>query len=175
MWVQLKDSEFKSHLRCAVSRLWQFSALYSFNFAWFWNQVGPWGGGVLLGIKAFLYPHFLFEGHRLQPPWPYQSSKGKVQTAANEKKGEDIESREDQPKNNGRGTFLLVQWKRGHLPMQGTQVQSPVQADSTCHGATQPMCHNYWARVLQILKPVCLESLLHNKRSHPNEKSMHCN
>ena len=167
-WVQVPPEV------CSFTSMAVFCSLL-FQFCMVLKPSRTLGGGVLLGIKAFLYPHFLFEGHRLQPPWPYQSSKGQVQTAANEKKGEDIESREDQPKNNGRGTFLLVQWKRGHLPMQGTQVQSPVQADSTCHGATQPMCHNYWARVLQILKPVCLESLLHNKRSHPNEKSMHCN
>ena len=29
--------------------------------------------------------------------------------------------------------------------MQGTWVWSLVQEDSTCHGATKHMCHNYWA------------------------------
>ena len=27
----------------------------------------------------------------------------------------------------------------------------------------------------QLLKPVCLEPMFHNKRSHCNEKTMHCN
>ena len=33
--------------------------------------------------------------------------------------------------------------------MQGTQVQSLVQEDPTCHGATKPVCHNYWAWALE--------------------------
>ena len=49
----------------------------------------------------------------------------------------------------------------------GTQVQSLVQEDSTCHTAIEPMHHNYWA---YILHPV-----LCNKRSHLNEKPTHCN
>ena len=38
---------------------------------------------------------------------------------------------------------LVVQWIRMCLPLQGTQVRSLVQEDSTCHGATKPMRHNY--------------------------------
>ena len=34
-------------------------------------------------------------------------------------------------------TSLVVQWLRIHLPIQGTQVQSPVWEDSTCHRATK--------------------------------------
>ena len=49
--------------------------------------------------------------------------------------------------------------------MQGTPLQSLTQEDPTFHGATKPLCHNYWARplepknhnywshVLQLLKP----------------------
>ena len=33
--------------------------------------------------------------------------------------------------------------------------------------ALEPANHNYWARVSQLLKPACLEPMLHNKRSHP--------
>ena len=40
-------------------------------------------------------------------------------------------------------TSLVVQWLIIHLPTQRTQVRSLVQEDSTCHGATKPMCHNY--------------------------------
>ena len=61
----------------------------------------------------------------------------------------------------------MAQWKRIHLPMQGTWVWSPVWEDSTCWGATKPVCHNHWACSLeptspnyqacelQLLKPTC--------------------
>ena len=42
-------------------------------------------------------------------------------------------------------TSLGVQWLRSHLPMQGTPVRPLVRVGSTCHGATKPMCCNYWA------------------------------
>ena len=37
------------------------------------------------------------------------------------------------------------------------------------------MSHSYWAHVPQLLKPVHLEPVLHNKRSHLNEKPAHRN
>ena len=40
--------------------------------------------------------------------------------------------------------------------MQGMQVQPLVWEDSTSHGATEPMHHNYWS-------PGALEARLHNK------------
>ena len=49
-------------------------------------------------------------------------------------------------------TSLVTQWMRIQLPMQGTWVQSLVRGDSTCYRETKPMCHNYWACVLQLLK-----------------------
>ena len=85
------------------------------------------------------------------------------------------------------GTSLVAQWLRIRLPMQGTRVRALVREDPTCRGATKPMhhnywacaleptSHNYWAHVLQLLKPTRLEPVLHNKRSHHNEKPMHCN
>ena len=66
--------------------------------------------------------------------------------------------------------------------MQGTQVQSLVEEDPTCYGATKPTCHNYWvhalepgncnyrAHVLQLRRPEHLEPVRHDKRSHRNEK-----
>ena len=71
--------------------------------------------------------------------------------------------------------------------MQGTQVQALLQEDPTCHGATKPVhhnywacaiapaSHNYWAHVPQLQKPTRLEPMLHNKRSHRNEKPAHHN
>ena len=41
--------------------------------------------------------------------------------------------------------------------------------------ALEPMSHNGWAHMLQLLKSVCLETVLCNKRSHRNEKPVHHN
>ena len=85
------------------------------------------------------------------------------------------------------GASLLSQWLRIHLPLQGTWVQALVQEDPTCRGATKPMRHNCWGCVLepvshnswahmpQLLKPMRLEPVLCNKRSHRNEKPVHRN
>ena len=82
---------------------------------------------------------------------------------------------------------LVAQWLRIHLPMQGTRVQSLVQEDPRCRGATKPVCcnywacalelasHNYWACAPQLLKPTRLEPVLRNKRSHRNEEYVHRN
>ena len=81
----------------------------------------------------------------------------------------------------------MAQWLRIHLPMQGTWVRALVQEDPTCRGATKPVCHNcracalepashnYLAHVPQLLKPARLGPVLHNKRSHRNEKPTHRN
>ena len=88
---------------------------------------------------------------------------------------------------NDPGTSLVVQWLRIRLPIQGTWVRALVWEDPTCRGATKPVHHNYWvcaldleshnyrARVPQLLKPTRLEPVLCNKRSHCNEKPVHCN
>ena len=59
--------------------------------------------------------------------------------------------------------------------MQGTRVQALVREDPTCLGATKPVRHNYWGRVPQLLKPMLLDPVLHNKRSHRSEKPVHHN
>ena len=59
--------------------------------------------------------------------------------------------------------------------MQGKRVRALVQEDPTCRGATKPLRRNYWAHVPQLLKPVRLEPVLHNKRGHHNEKTAHHN
>ena len=51
--------------------------------------------------------------------------------------------------------------------MQGTRVRALVQEDPTCCGTTKPVRHNYWARVLQLLKPTRLEPVLHNNDKPP--------
>ena len=69
----------------------------------------------------------------------------------------------------------------------GDTGSSPGPGSPTCHGATRPVRHNYWACALepashncwacvpQLLKPSHLEPVLHNKRSHHNEKPAHHN
>ena len=67
-------------------------------------------------------------------------------------------------------TSLVVQWLRIYLALQGTLVQTLVWEHPTCHGATKPVRHNYGVLISQLLKPMRLEPMLHNKRSHHNEK-----
>ena len=66
------------------------------------------------------------------------------------------------------GTVIRIR-----LPMQGTQIRSLVQEDSTSYGATKPKHQNYWASAWQLLKFVHLEPTLHNWGGHPNEKPVH--
>lgn len=42
------------------------------------------------------------------------------------------------------GTFLVMQWIGIRLSMQRKWVHSPVQEDSTCHGATKPVPHPFF-------------------------------
>ena len=63
------------------------------------------------------------------------------------------------------GASLVAQWLRIRLSMQGTRVRALVREDPTCRGATKPMCHNYCAHALQLLKAVRLEPVLCSKRS----------
>ena len=80
-------------------------------------------------------------------------------------------------------TSLVAQWLRIHLPLQGTRVWFLVQEDSTCRGATKPVRHNYWSPGTETTEPTCrnywspraLRPVLHNKRSHRNEKAARCN
>ena len=58
---------------------------------------------------------------------------------------------------NDTGISLVAQWLRTGLPMQGTRVRALVWEDPTCCGATNPVCHNYWA--------CALEPVSHNYRS----------
>ena len=46
-------------------------------------------------------------------------------------------------------------------------IPDPERKDPTCCGVTKPVHQNYGACALQ--------SVLHNKKSHLNEKPLHCN
>ena len=50
------------------------------------------------------------------------------------------------------GAFLVVQWLRVCLPMQGTRVRALGREDPTCSGATKPMRHNYWVCALELTR-----------------------
>ena len=43
----------------------------------------------------------------------------------------------------GLGASLVAQWLRVCLPVQGTRVRALVWEDPTCHGAAEPVSHNY--------------------------------
>ena len=59
--------------------------------------------------------------------------------------------------------------------MQETRAPSLVQEDPICHGAQglEPQVTTVEAHVLQLSKPLRLEPVLPNKRSHLKEKPMH--
>ena len=61
--------------------------------------------------------------------------------------------------------------------MQGTRVQPLLREEPTCHGATkpvghnywacalEPVSHNYWARVPQLLSPCAATTEAHTPRA----------
>ena len=53
-------------------------------------------------------------------------------------------------------TTLVVQWLRIRLPTREPWVQALVQEDSTCHGATKPVCHNYLSLHSRACEPQLL-------------------
>ena len=77
-------------------------------------------------------------------------------------------------KNLPRKASLVAQQSRICLPVQETQVQSPVQEDPTCCGATKPVHHSYWAHALEPVSCVP-QSLRPATRSYCSEKHACCN
>ena len=71
------------------------------------------------------------------------------------------------------GLPWLPSGKEFCLPVKGTQFQPLIQEDSTCHGATKPVDHNYWAHLLLWLMPPHPTAQDLQKRSHHNEKPTH--
>ena len=63
------------------------------------------------------------------------------------------------------------------LPIQRTWVRFLVWEDSTCHGATgselQLLSPSSGVCVQQLLKPMYLQPMLHNERSHRNKAKHH--
>ena len=66
--------------------------------------------------------------------------------------------------------------------MQGALVSPLVREDLTCRGATNSVCHNssacalepasrtYWARALQLLKPMCPRAHASQQEKPPQNK-----
>ena len=80
----------------------------------------------------------------------------------------------------GSGVSLAVQWIRILLPMLGMWVLSVVWEDPMCHRVTKACAPQFLslhsrARGPQLAKPVGLEPVPCNERSHHNEKPMHRN
>ena len=93
--------------------------------------------------------------------------------------------------------FQLIKKQRSWLPWWSSVKNLLTSAEDTGSipglgrfhvlWATKPVCHNYWAQALesmgcsywgcvpQLLNPERLEPKSHNKRSHGNEKPVHCN
>ena len=69
--------------------------------------------------------------------------------------------------------FLVVQWWRVHLPMQGVWVQSLIWEDSWCLGEAGPMCYSYLALMPQLLKPTCSEDTDLQQGSHLSVRLAH--
>ena len=89
---------------------------------------------------------------------PWTEEPGRLQSTGSQRVGHDWAT--------SLSLSLVVQWLRIWLPMQGTQVRFLVWEDSACCGAPRPVHLNCWACVLQVLKPACLEPVLHHRRSH---------
>ena len=60
----------------------------------------------------------------------------------------------------------------GSIPGPGRFQQALGQL-SPCTTTTEAVCRK--SHMLQLLKPECLEPVLCNKKSHPDEKPEHCN
>ena len=75
------------------------------------------------------------------------------------------------------GASLVVQWLRIHLPMQGIHIQPLVWEDSICYRVSKPRPLSRRSRACkpQLLKLTHLQPVLHNKRSHHNDKPSHYN
>ena len=57
---------------------------------------------------------------------------------------------------------------RSHMPRSNWAMHHNCWAS-----ALEPASHNWWACLLQLLKPVLLETVLHNRRGHRNERPLH--
>ena len=74
------------------------------------------------------------------------------------------------PTSKALGASLVVQWLGIRLPVWGSRVQYLVWESSARRRVAKPHVHNYWACVLQLLKPMRLESVLRSRRGHRSKR-----
>ena len=77
----------------------------------------------------------------------------------------------------GPGRSHMPRSNKAHVPQllsPRSRAREP-QLLSACTTTTEPASQKYWACRPQLLKPVCLEPVLRNKRCHCNEKPVHRN
>ena len=72
---------------------------------------------------------------------------------------------------------LVAEWRRIRPRMQGTQVQSLIWEESTCHRAVKPVCHNYGslhsrAWELQLLSPRALGPVPREREATATTRSL---
>ena len=53
-------------------------------------------------------------------------------------------------------------------------LRTAVLPDTHAKEQLKPLSHNYWARVLQLLKPLCLDPVHCSERSYLSKKYVHC-
>ena len=114
------------------------------------------------------YNHFALRGCKARPGWDVLSHSSSNYYAL-PYSGHWV--RQGEQKQIRVGTSLLLQGLRIHLPMLGKRVQSLVWEDSTCHRATKPMSHNYWACPLQQEKPSLWEACALQLESTPTRRN----
>ena len=73
------------------------------------------------------------------------------------------------------GTSAVVLWLKNQSANAGDTGSIPGLGRPHMPRTSKPMGYNYWTHTPQLLKLTCLQPLLHNQRSHHNEKPVPCN
>ena len=101
-----------------------------------WNQAGPCSSWA---HKPFCVPRFFFLGNKLQPPWPSLSSKGQVQTVANQGR-EGMQS----PGRSSQETIVQL-WEQGlGLSLRNLN-------NSICESFRRTKTSNKWKMLMKLL------------------------
>ena len=85
----------------------------------------------------------------LKDNWSFKAKITKMYCAYNICRSKNMIKQTKDKRREMEGASLVAQWLRIHLPMKGTWVRALVWEDPTCHRATGPVCHNYWACALE--------------------------
>ena len=170
--IKINGGEKKAHCLAGFSRFSKPLSICSFLY----REKVQWPGvGLSLWVSAFLAPHSGFEG---PPRHELSCVKQGLERCTEVTRVTELWLMwmDTISSNRSSWTLLVVPCSWTHLPAQGMQVQSLLQEDPTCHGATKlvPQLISLWSRAqeLQLLKLLPLDPVLH-KRSHCNEKPAH--